>query len=150
MGWPYPLLYQHMVVQEFSPNAKIHWMEDIQAVRVEWFKLFMTLEQFQTICGAAVQVLQQHKGEIWIADQYNSEGVFPINIQEFMIGGLEVMGKSVGIKKILTVAPKELGLSSMSTKRWNNNVAERGQFMTLQFQTLQECTEWLTLQAQQQ
>ena len=132
-----------MVVHEFSPNAKIHWMEDIQAIRVEWFKLHMTLEHFQTICGAGIQVLQQKGASLWIADQYNSEGAYPKDVQDFVVRELEDIAVSVGVKKILTIMPKELGLSSMSTKRWNNNLAERGNFMLQNFSTLEACLAWL-------
>jgi len=38
---------------DFSPYAKLSYIEDVQAVRVQWFKLHMSLEEFQTICGAA-------------------------------------------------------------------------------------------------
>ena len=135
-----------MVKQEFNPNARVHWMEGEKAVRVEWLKLFMSLEQFQAICGIAIQVLRQNGGDIWIADQFNSEGAFPKDIQAFIIEELEPIAIAAGIKKILTVVPKELGLSSMSTNRWNANVAAKGNFITKKFNSLEACTDWLSHQ----
>ena len=133
-----------MLQKDLNPHAKIYWLSDVKAIRVEWLKLFMSLEEFQIICGEAIKILNEFKGKIWIADQYNSEGVFSQEIQNFIIGDLENAAKAAGIEKVLTVTPNNLGLSSMSVKKWSSNVEKKGNFVTGTFETLESCKEWIS------
>ncbi|NQZ79175.1 MAG: hypothetical protein HRT61_24105 [Ekhidna sp.] len=104
----------------------------------------MTLEKFREICEAAFKVLQEHKGTLWIADQYESKGVFTSEIQEFIINELADIARDNGLTKVLTVLPKHSGLSAMSAKRWSEEVREKGEFVNEQFKTLADCKEWIS------
>lgn len=126
-----------------SPHAKIHWIEDLEAVRVEWLQLFMSLDKFQSICKQAINVLQEGGGSIWIADSYESEGVFPDEIQTFITEQLVPLAKSVGIKRVLTILPKESGLASMATRKWQQGVKEKDAFIMEQFPNMQSCRTWI-------
>ena len=127
----------------FEPNAEIQWEHDVKAVRVLWKKLYMDLEKFQEICVAAFEVLQNNSGTIWIADQYNSEGAFKPEIQNFIVNELADIAKKNGLSMVLTILPKNPGLSSMSAKKWSKEVKQRGEFINEQFATLGECKEWI-------
>lgn len=132
-----------MLKRNIEPHARIHWLDEIGAVRVEWLNLFMDLDKFKSICGEAINVLKENNGKTWIADSYNSDGVFPNEIQTFIAEELVGLAKSVGITKVLTVMPKNAGLASMTTRSWNNNVKQKGEFVMESFNTLDECKEWL-------
>lgn len=129
-----------MLVINSEPHARIHWLEKQKAVRVEWLKLHMNMEKFQEIAGQALGVLQKHKGTIWLADSYNSEGVFSQDIQQFMHGDdMTNFAKQAGLKMILSVMPKQAGLASLSTKKWTKEAENRGEYMVHQFPDLQTC-----------
>lgn len=136
-----------MLIKDQLPHARIHWIEEFKAVRVEWLKLHMKLETFQGIIGEALQVLKEHQGSIWLADSYESEGVFPQDIQEFMQNDdTTAFAKSFGLKMILSVMPKQAGLSSLSTKKWTKDAESRGDYIVHQFPDLDTCLTWLSEQ----
>lgn len=127
----------------FDPYAEVSWLENYQAIHVQWRNLYMSLDQFRVICQQAAQILTENKASIWIANQYESEGVFNKEIQEFIELDLYEAAQQIGIKSILTVMPKEAGLSSLSTKRWVNKAVSRDDFFTETFATLDDCFAWI-------
>lgn len=131
-----------MNIVDFTPHATVSWLEDLKAVRVEWLQLYMSLERFQEICRAALQLLKAHGGSIWVADQHKSIGTFDKNIHDFIVDKLGPIAEQNGITFIAVVMPKEAGLSSLSTKRWNKNTEEKGSIPTGQFETLEDCKKW--------
>ncbi len=127
----------------FDPHAEIIWLEDYQAVHVKWKRLYMSLERFNEICSKAMEILSEHNAVNWIADQYESEGAFNKEIHDTINGELYVQAQKVGIKRVMGVLPREAGLSSLSTKRWVNNVAGREDMSMDSFATLEDCLAWL-------
>lgn len=134
-----------MLVKDFSPNARVHWLSDINALRVEWLKLHMSLDTFQNIVGQALGILKEHQGSVWIADSYESKGVFPKEIQDIIQNDdMTTFAKEAGLKMVLSVMPKESGLASMSTKKWTKETEENGHYAMRQFPDLESCKDWIT------
>ena len=129
----------------FEENAEITWEADVNAVRVIWKNLFMNLDRFKEICDVAFKVLLENKGDVWIADQYLSEGVFNNEIQRFILNELSQAGQENGVQMVLTVLPKNSGLSTISVKRWSSGIKDQKDFINEQFETLEECKKWIHL-----
>lgn len=127
----------------FEPHAIVTWLDDVQAIHIEWKKLYMSLERFQEICVSAIGILSEHQGDTWIADQYESEGVFSKTIKDVISGDLHAMAKHAGITKVLTIMPQEVGLSSLNTKSWIRDVNKKEGIATVEFPTLETCKEWI-------
>jgi len=130
-------------MEKFEPHAEITWLGDVSAVRVKWNKLFMSLERFQEICVAAFGVLRENNGAIWIADQHDSEGVFSKEIQDFILNELSEIAQANKLEMVLTILPKNSGLSTMSVKRWTSGVRDKNEFISEQFENLEDCKEWI-------
>ncbi|MDW3191473.1 MAG: hypothetical protein R8G66_03885 [Cytophagales bacterium] len=133
-----------MLKINLEPHARVHWLESHKTLRVEWLKLHMSTERFQEIAGQALRVLQEHKGSIWLADSYNSEGVFSQEIQSFMHGDdMTNFARQAGLRMILSVMPKQAGLASLSTKKWTKEAENRGDYIVQQFPDLDTCLNWV-------
>jgi hypothetical protein len=129
---------------KFSPYAEIFWLEDINAVQIKWNKLHMSLDKFKEITDKVLQMISINKSSIWIADQYDSEGALNKKIIEFITN--ELVGDAVenyGVKLVLTIMPKQVGLSSLSAKRWMGEVQKMEAFTMANFTTLDDCKEWV-------
>ena len=132
---------------DYSPHAEVVWENDLKSIRVKWKKLHMTMSQFEEIAGKAFEVMKQHNGYIWIADMYESEGVFPKDIMDYISAeSTTEASKSLGLKWALTIMPKKSGLASLSTKSWNKSVDELNIFVVEQFQDFETCQEWIQKQ----
>lgn len=105
----------------------------------------MNLDRFKEICDVAFKVLLENKGDVWIADQYLSEGVFNNEIQRFILNELSQAGQENGVQMVLTVLPKNSGLSTISVKRWSSGIKDQKDFINEQFETLEECKKWIHL-----
>ncbi|CAA6813199.1 MAG: Unknown protein, partial [uncultured Aureispira sp.] len=114
------------------PYVEILWLEDVKAVQVKWLQLHLSLEEFKEVTTAVVEMIRMHESSIWIVDQYNSQGVFSKKIIDFIANELV---EDIGVKLILTVVPKEKGLSSLNTKRWMGDVRKVGEFTMVDFAT---------------
>ncbi|MGH1339300.1 MAG: hypothetical protein ACRBFS_24490 [Aureispira sp.] len=130
------------MIKNFEPHATILWEEELNAVHIEWKKLYMPLERFVEICNAAVEVVIEKKATVWLGNQYNSEGVFNKEIKEAIAEGAEPM-KQIGVNKLLTIMPKTMGLSSLNTKSWINGIKGNDGLDMAEFATLEECREWI-------
>ncbi|MEM6831570.1 MAG: hypothetical protein AAGA66_15770 [Bacteroidota bacterium] len=129
---------------DLYPYAKIHWLEDVKAVRVELFDLFMSLDDFINVMNHVLEFIKEYKSEIWIADSYNSEGVFSKEIQEYISNELIATGVSIGVKKVLTVMPKSYGLANMTTKNWQARVRKANAFVMEEFPDIETCKRWIS------
>ena len=81
-------------------------------------------------------------GNIWIADQYNSERYFSKAIVDFIEASKDAAVAN-GIKKILTILPKSDNLAVTNTKLWNTKVAKNDQFQMLEFPDMESCKKWI-------
>jgi hypothetical protein len=127
----------------FEPYATITWLDDIKAIHIKWENLYLVLEKFQEICIKAMSVLSKKGGHIWIADLYDSEGVFNAQIKSIISGDLHIMAQQAGITMVLTIMPKEVGLSSLNTKSWIREVTKKEGIEIVQFDTLDRCKTWI-------
>ena len=133
---------------DFLPYAKVYWYQELSAVRVSWLKLHMSLEEFQKIANYAFDVMQKNKGYIWIADMYESKGVFSPDVVAYISDEKTTAASAqAGLRWALTIKPKELGLASMSTKKWNQDVRDKTQFIMEDFADLESCMDWLKQEA---
>lgn len=128
---------------DFSPNAIVTWEEEVQAVRLRWKRLFLQLSEFEKISYAALDIISENNGKIWIADMFDSEGAFPQDVQQFIAETLISDGISRGLNMLLTVVPNQSGLASLSMKKWSNEVSNSNGFITAQFQTFENCSSWI-------
>ncbi|MFK7797035.1 MAG: hypothetical protein AB8E82_06245 [Aureispira sp.] len=130
---------------DFRPHAELKWIEEANAIQVKWLQLHMSSKQFYKICAAAIKILMAHKGNIWIADMFDSEGVFSREIQQVITSTvLQQQADAAGIEYVFTVMPKTAGLSSLNTRTW----LKKAQKMELQdsvveFPNLETCLEWI-------
>lgn len=107
----------------------------------------MKMSKFEEIAAKAFEIMLQNKGSIWVSDMYQSEGVFPKEIVDYISADSTTeASKAVGLKWALTIMPKTLGLESISTKSWNKNVQELGAFVVEQFQDWDTCKKWILQQ----
>lgn len=90
-----------------------------------------------------MQILLDNKASTWIANQYESEGAFKAEVQAFIATALYKTAQEVGIQNILTIMPKEMGLSSLSTKRWVNQTSTSGDINVVSFGTAEDCFDWI-------
>lgn len=127
----------------FDSYATVTWLEEVKAIHIQWKNLYMSLEKFQEICMKAIEILSENKGKIWIADQYESEGVFNTQIKAIISGDLHAMAKHAGITMVLTVMPKEVGLSSLNTKSWMREASKKEGIALMEFPTLEICKQWI-------
>jgi hypothetical protein len=114
---------------DFSPYAEIFWLEDVNAVRVKWSQLHISLEEFKEITEAVFKMITKTKSCIWIVDQYDSKSAFKKEVLEYVTN--ELVGLAVGkygVKYVLTVMPNEMGISSLSAKRWSGEVQKMDAF----------------------
>lgn len=128
----------------FPPYVEIIWLEDVNAVQAKWTELHLSLEKFKEVTDAVMKMLLSHNSTIWIADQYDGEGVFNKKIIDFITN--ELVGDAVtnyGIKLVLTVAPRVKGISSLNTKRWLGDVQEMVDFTMASFATIEDCKQWI-------
>ena len=132
-----------MLHQKFENYANIYWIEDYKAVRVEWYNLYMQLEKFQEIYHAGIDLLLDKKGTVWIADQYQSKGVFSKDVQTYIVSQLAPEHIPKGLDTLITIEPKALGFSTHSMKKWTKEVEQSGPFTTGKFPTLEDCEAWL-------
>ncbi len=133
-----------MLKENLSPYAKIYWEEDVQAVRVEWLRLFMKLDDFKKVVEYALGILRENHGAIWIADSSNSKGVFSEEVQEYMqMDDVATFAKMAGLSMLLTVMPQNSGLSSMSTNKWKKRAEEKHIYYMEEFKDLKSCKEWI-------
>ncbi|MEM9327279.1 MAG: hypothetical protein AAGA85_16545 [Bacteroidota bacterium] len=132
---------------DFAPYAAITWDDEVQALRVQWIKQHLSLDQFKEIIEKAWSILKQHEGYVWISDMYESQGVFPPEIKDYIVSD-EVAARSneMGVRWALTIMPKSVGLASMSTKSWNNGVKSRDSFVVEEFPDWSTCKGWLKTQ----
>ena len=131
------------LLKDFAPNAKLHLHGNLKTIRIEWLKLWMDLQQFQTITGAMLEAIQTTKATSIIVDQYNSSSMFPDEIQQFIDKNLHDAVRNAGIKNLLTIVPHSEGFSKISMKRWSNTVEQKGDFTMVDFQNNGECMQWL-------
>ena len=127
----------------FEDNADVFWESDVDAVRVVWKNLFMSIGRFREVCKAAFEELHKNGGEIWIADQRSSQGVFSHEIQQYILNELSVEAREKGVSMVLTVLPKNSGLSKISAKRWSSGIKTQNEFINEQFESLEECKRWI-------
>ena len=129
---------------KFSIYAEISWVEEINAIQVKWNKLHMTLDKFKEITDTALRMILMKRSSIWIANQYDSEGVFSREVVEYISN--ELVGVAVwnyGVKLVLTIMPKQVGLSSLSTKHWIGQVQRKEAFTMAEFANLEDCRKWV-------
>jgi len=132
---------------DFSPYAEVTWESEIKAIRVKWNKLHLKMSDFEEIVGKAFEVMKQNNGYIWIADMYDSEGVFPKEVVDYISADSTTeASRSLGLKWALTIMPKKSGLSSLSTKAWNKSVEELDVFVVEQFPDFDTCEKWIEAQ----
>lgn len=128
----------------FSPYAELVWLEDVNAIQLKWKQLHMSLEQFKEITDKALQMIAANKSITWIADQYDSVGVFSKEIIEYITNELVGIGVTqYKIELVLTIMPKKVGLSSLSTKRWMGDVQKMEAFTMANFANIEDCKEWI-------
>jgi len=128
---------------KFPPHANVYWIEEINAVRVEWDKIFSSLDQFIEICDFVIAELQKQKGNVWIVDTFSGNGVFSKEVQEYIQNTLVSRAINSNINHVLTIVPQKIGLSSLSNKHWQKPVSNAG-FVTGDFPDYDSCKKWLS------
>lgn len=132
-----------MIEKNMPPNANLYYHANLNAVRIEWLKLAVKMDQFHAIVNEMINFIQYNTPDNLIVDQYNSTHSFSKEIQHFIDTQLQGAVQALGIKNILTVVPKERGLSSLSVSHWQRNVKRESNFNMVNFETLAECTAWI-------
>ncbi len=132
---------------DFLPHAELKWLEEANAIQVRWLILHMSSRQFYTICSAALQILMQHKGNIWIADMSDSDGVFSSKIQHALTSTvMQQQAEAAGIEYVFTVMPKTAGLSTLNTRAWLKKARKMElQDSVVDFPNLKTCLEWIKM-----
>ncbi len=132
---------------KYPPFAEITYHADLKAVHVKWLKLHMKLTEFEEIANHAFGILKENGGYVWIADMYDSQGVFPKDIMSYISSDeTTAASMAMGLKWALTIMPKAAGLSSLSTKSWNKDVKSKDAFVVEQFPSWYACTDWIKAQ----
>lgn len=127
----------------YEPNVTIHWMEDVSAVCATWTKLHLTGERFLEIANSCNDFAASKNSKILIVDQYDGIGTHPKEVQDIIASGqLDDKSKDSGVKMLLTVMPKSLGLASISAKKWTKSVGSYTLTFKL-FETMEECKQWI-------
>lgn len=134
-----------ILIYELPSHGKVYWSADLAAVRIQWLDLFMSLEDFKTICKKAIGVVRKKESKIWIADSSLSEGVFSSAIQDYIADDLVVLGQTLGVNKVITILPPNAGLASMTTTNWQTRVKKTGNFIMRDFDSMESCREWLMM-----
>lgn len=127
----------------FDPHAEIAWLERYNAIHVKWKQLHMPTERFQQICAKAASTAVQYKAKIWIADQYEREGIFSQEQQRAITGNLQAITLHLGVKSVLRILPKTMRENSSSIKRLTQKIRPQDELLTRSFTTLEECLEWI-------
>jgi hypothetical protein len=130
---------------DFSPYVELFWLEDVKAVQVKWGQLHLSLDKFKEITDTILEMISINKSCIWIVDQYDSKGAFKKEVLEYITN--ELVGVAVGtygVKYVLTVMPNEMGMSSLSAKRWMGEVQKMDAFTMGNFGTLESCKKWIS------
>jgi hypothetical protein len=133
---------------DFSPYAEIFWLEDINAIRVKWTKMYLSLDKFKASTDAVLEIITKTKSCIWIVDQFDSKGAFNKEVLDFITN--ELVATAVGeygVKYVLTVMPSQSGMSLLSAKRWMGEVQKMDAFTMGNFGTLESCTDWIRANA---
>ena len=120
-----------------SKHAKIEWDDELKAVVVQCHWKLAKKYLLKGLTSSKKMV-----GNIWIADQYNSERYFSKAIVDFIEASKDAAVAN-GIKKILTILPKSDNLAVMNTKLWNTKVAKNDQFQMLEFPDMVSCKKWI-------
>ncbi len=126
---------------DYSPNAKIYWDLDLNSVRCEWLNLYGELDELKKISKAAVELAKDNNTNMFIVDSYESNGAFPPEFVDYIRDELTPFAFACGIKFLMTILPKELGLASMATKRWQKE--ERSGMTLVNFKTHEDCADWI-------
>lgn len=126
---------------DYSPNAKIYWDSDLDSIRCEWLNLFGELDELKRISKTAVELAKANDSNKFIVDSYGSKGVFPPEFLNYIRDELTPFAYQCGVKSLITILPKELGLSSMATKSWQKE--EKSGMTLINFKTLEDCKEWV-------
>ena len=129
---------------DFSPYAEIFWLEDINAIRVKWTKLALSLDKFKASTDAVLELITKTKSCIWIVDKFDSKGAFNKEILDFITNELvAVAAGEYGVKFVLTVMPNQFGMSSISARRWMGKVQRMDALTLGNFGTLGSCNKWI-------
>lgn len=133
---------------DFPPYAELILEKDLKAVRIKWKRLFLKLEEFKEIVEAGLNIMKENQAHIWISDMYESEGVFPKEIVSYITSD-DTTAKSneMGLNWALTINPKQSGLSSLSTKKWQKELINKDTLLVRDFPTLDSCKKWIEAQA---
>jgi len=128
----------------FPPYVELFWLEDINVVQLKWTGLYLSLDKFKEVANAAKKMLSVHNSSIWIADQYDSKGAFNKEVLDYIANELvEDVVANYEVKLVLTIMPKDKGISSLSAKRWVGDVQEMGVFKMATFPTIEACKKWI-------
>ncbi len=128
------------LISEFDPHARIHLIEDCEAIYLQWNKLFMTQGQWMDILKEAIAIGKANGFSTWIADMYNSEGIFsPEVISYWKTSGMDLVKKN-GFKQVLTVNPKHI---STSDRSWKVPFNENSPLQLIEFPNLEKLKNWI-------
>lgn len=64
----------NMIVKEYPSLTKLHWEEDVKAVRAEWTTFSIKLDQFKEILDFYLNYASEKKIKNWIVDSANTVG----------------------------------------------------------------------------
>ena len=133
---------------DFSSYAEIFWLEDINAIRVKWSRMFLSLDKFKACTDAVLEKIGETKSCIWIVDQHDSKGAFNKEVLDFITNELVAVAVGeYGVKFVLTVMPNQAGMSSLSAKRWMGEVQKLDALTLGNFGSLESCTDWIRANA---
>lgn len=130
-------------IAEFENHANLFYSEEMKAIRVEWKKLYMSKDKWLEIINRAIELGREHDVSIWIADLYESEGMFSNDVIEYWTSnGIDLI-KNNGFRYVLTVNPKKIGLTSISDKTWKKPVSEKNAFQLFEFPDMKGVKQWI-------
>ena len=127
-------------MENFSaPYLNIYWLEDIEAVRMEW-KKYAAGKDFRNGLDTGLELIRKKNSSRWLADlrkmqvvnqedqQWSNDDWFPRAIK-------------AGIRKMAIIVPMDI-FGKMSVNRIMQNISDIG-LSTQYFDSVEDAIEWL-------
>lgn len=129
-----------MIVKEYPSLTKLHWEEDVKAVRAEWTTFSIKLDQFKEILDFYLNYASEKKIKNWIVDSANTVGFVSDEINAWLQSEWFPLALKKGITAFITIVPKS-AITQLSNDSWQATIGEG--FTVLNVANLDEAKKWI-------
>lgn len=132
-----------MKVHSLPGKLDVNWREDVKAIVDTWKTYSITLDEFkEAVLVKGLNFAKSHRGVAWIVDSSNAEGVFDMEIQNFIGSDIFPAFAKNGIKYFITINSQVSALTKMTVRTYQAKTGPNG-LKLVEVNSVDDAVDWL-------